>query len=371
MSVNNRIRPLRAAAACLLTACLLSACSSKAPQQEEFYLPDIPQVTTPAQANYETAAVELGEFRNTVSGKVSVVYPIAESLYWEGSTARFVSSPVSAKQEVKKGDVLMTFQVETSTADLTALRLERDRLWQELQDGKASRLADIEAKKQEAQLLTSYDRRIAELTVEKMEAAYDAYVFKATQKVYDVDTKIIELEKNAANTTLVAPFDGVIDSVARLNPGDPISKSTPLITMHAAQPFVLNLTDSSQTVRYNMPVTIQSGSGNKLAVYTGRVVAAPNILPHSLSQKSILVQLDENVASGDLANTLRFSADTEIVQNILVAPRGAFDSEEGRSFVYVLENGIAQKKYVVSQSNNTGTVWILEGLSQGQTLIID
>ena len=120
-----------------------------------------------------------------------------------------------------------------------------------------------------------------------------------------------------------------------------------------------------------MPVTIQSGSGNKLAVYTGRVVASPNILPHSLSQKSILVQLDENVASGDLANTLRFSADTEIVQNILVAPRGAFDSEEGRSFVYVLENGIAQKKYVVSQSNNTGTVWILEGLSQGQTLIID
>lgn len=368
MSVNNRIRPLRAAAACLLVACLLSACSSKVPQQEAFY---VPEVTAPAQANYETVAVETGEYRYSVSGKVSVVYPITESLYWEGGTARFVSSPVSAKQEVKKGDVLMTFQVEVSSAELTSLRLERDRLWQELQDGKASRLADIEAKKQEAQLLTSYDRRIAELTAEKMEAAYDAYVFKATQKVYDVDAKIMELEKTAANTTLVAPFDGVIDSVARLNPGDPISKSTVLITMHATEPFVLNLTDSSKTVRYNMPVTVQSGSGSKLKLYAGRVVAAPNILPYSITQTSILVQLDEDVASGDLSNTLRFSADTEIVQNILVAPRGAFESEEGRSFVYVLENGITQKKYVVSQNNNTGTVWILEGLSEGQTLIID
>ena len=368
MSVTNRIRSLWTAATCLLTACLLSACSSEVPQQEDFY---IPEVTAPAQANYETVPVEKGEYRNTVNGKVSVEYPVTESLYWEGGTARFVSSPVKAKQEVKKGDLLMTFQVEISTADLTSLRLERDRLWQELQDGKASRLADIETKKQEALLLTSYDRRIAELTVEKMEAAYDAYVFKATQKVYDVDAEIIELEKTAANTTLVAPFDGVIDSVAKLNPGDPISKSTALITMHATDSFVLNLTDSSNTVRYNMPVTIQSGSGSKLKLYTGRVVAASNILPNSLTQKSILVRLDEDIASADLASTLRFSADTEIVQDILVGPRDAFDSESGRYFAYVLENGIAQKKYVVAQVNKTGTVWILEGLSQGQTLIID
>ena len=120
-----------------------------------------------------------------------------------------------------------------------------------------------------------------------------------------------------------------------------------------------------------MPVNIQSGSGSKMVQYTGHVVSAPNIMPNSISQNSILVRLDSNVAASALANTLHYSADTEIVQNILIAPRSAFNSENGISFAYVLENGIPQKKYVVTKSNRTDSVWILEGLSEGQTLVID
>ena len=40
-------------------------------------------------------------------------------------------------------------------------------------------------------------------------------------------------------------------------------------------------------------------------------------------------------------------------------------------YVYVLEDGIVKKRYVVTGFSNSSQVWILDGLSAGQTLVLD
>ena len=49
----------------------------------------------------------------------------------------------------------------------------------------------------------------------------------------------------------------------------------------------------------------------------------------------------------------------------------AVDSENGKSYVYVLEDDMVQKRYVAPGLNNREKVWILDGLHEGQTVIAD
>ena len=41
------------------------------------------------------------------------------------------------------------------------------------------------------------------------------------------------------------------------------------------------------------------------------------------------------------------------------------------SYVYVLENDTLHKRFVVTKRDGGQTVWILDGLSEGQTLVLD
>lgn len=363
-------KKLKALCSLLLIGCLLCACNAPAPAPSEpFYIPE--ELKTPEKTTYETVPVEFGEYAVTSTGKARVTYLETAKLTWQGGTARFAQVHVKTKQYVNEGDVLMTFEVASNTTELISMRLQLERLWSTLDRETASRKAAIEAQKEKAKQLTSYDQRIAELTVDRMQAEYDAYVFQATQNIYDLEAQIAEIERVASITTLVAPFSGVIDSITSLDVGTSISKGTTLVTMHATDNLLFTATDSSQALRFNMPISIISGSGSKIATYTGRVVAAPNILPNGLTQNTVLVKLDTAVSQEELSNSLKYSAQTQIVQNILVVPRSAVDVENGVSFVYVLEDGTAQKKYVVSKNISPSSAWILEGLSQGQSLIVD
>lgn len=352
-----------------LLAAGLCACGQ---QEEALRSEDLP---APEQANYETVEVEEGEYIRTAGGSLQLYYPITADLCWEEGNARFREILVSKGQEVKEGDCLATFDIEESRTDREELSLSLTRKTEEARIGREDRLRAIEEAREETEEkrkdLTEYELQIEMLKIQRLETEYEQFVYQSEWEIARLKERLEELEEVVADDALYAPFDGMIDSVASYNPGDLVTPDRVVVAMHATDKYYLVADDSSGKLRYNMEVTVEAGRRNEKTMYQGRVVAAPAILPSSVRRGMALIELYEDVSPEDLKGSLQFQYNLEELQDVLLVDWKALDSEQGKSFVYVLEDDMVQKRYVVPGMNNREKAWILDGLSEGQTVIAD
>ena len=56
---------------------------------------------------------------------------------------------------------------------------------------------------------------------------------------------------------------------------------------------------------------------------------------------------------------------------MLTIPKSAIEREDDKAFVYVLEDGMEQRKYITAYTGAGISAWVWDGLSAGQTLVID
>lgn len=352
----------------LLAALLLGGCAQKeqAPEQEFLSTP----LTPPAQAKYKTTTVTVGGYSTTGSSTASVIYPVEQALYWEGGSARYRETLVKKGQTVTAGEVLMVFDIESSESKMASLQLQLKRTKEDFKAGKEKRAAAIAAAKKQAQSLDSYDLQIALFNIEKLQAQYEEYVYETQQKIAATEAEIAAIEEEIANNTLVAPFDGVIDSVINTPAGDAVPTNKALVTMHSTEYFLLQVKNGS-ALRYNLPVTIEYGKGNNKKYFDGKVVSAPNVLPASQKQSYALIQLTESTGSTTLKGSVKYTVINEVMEQILVADKSAIHNEDGEFFVYVLDGDTIHKRYVVIHRAKADVVWIQDGLSEGDLLIID
>ena len=68
---------------------------------------------------------------------------------------------------------------------------------------------------------------------------------------------------------------------------------------------------------------------------------------------------------------MEYSADYQEVKNVLLVDREALQKDGGKTFVYVLEDGVIHKRFISVGLSSKTSAWILDGLSEGQDLILD
>lgn len=351
-----------------LTAAVLTACGEKE-QKEILY---DAEVIAPEEANYKTSQVREGEFLNTETGDASVVYWLWANLSWDNGSSYYQDILVSSGTEVKKGDVLATFDIKESHAQMEELKLQLTRKQEALVTGKKERNAAIEAARRQTWGLTSHELSIANLQVEKLQTQYEQYVYQAEKEIQQLKENIAALEEEISDNTLKAPFDGIIDSVASVNAGDPVDVGKVLVTMYSTEKYYLVADDSAGNFRYNMEVTLEGGPKEERSSFTGHVVSASNILPGTVGVKQAWIEVDEEIAAADIEDTqIKYECILEDVPNVLLVDKSAVKKENGGYYVYVLEDNVMKKRYVVTKSTNFTETWILDGLSTGQSLIID
>lgn len=373
MSRNKRAFSLLKMGVLCLALLLLTTACAREPEKQAQLAEDLPNTEQP---NYKTVQVELGEYEKQGTGSASVIYLLKSELRWEKNNACYQEAMVAAGQKVKAGEVLMRFDVEADQVGLESLKLQLRRTKENVaaekerwQDAIAAQLAEAERlQEQESQ---KHEAEIAKLKADKLQAEYDQYLYQSRQETERIEEQISEMEQSARENVLTAPFDGVIESVTRLNEGDKVTPGQVLVTMYATDKLMLKADNTSGKLRYNMDVTVTVGNKSNQVSYSGRVVAAPNILPSSVSQDLTLIELDEEVTPEELKGALSYRCATEALQNILVVDRKAVHTEDNKAYVNVLENDMVQKRYVVTVVNSGETIWILDGLSEGQTLILD
>ena len=359
----------------------LTACQ----KQEQEQMQVVEEMLAPETANYNTVLVKTGDYVVTSQGSVSIEFPTEIDLCWESEGTTMKELLVEKGQEVKAGDVLMTFEVESDQIELEEMEIQLQRKKEDYarkKDAQEVELAKAEAEAEEIENGHSY--RIAVLNVEKQRIAYEKYVYETEKSIAELEEKIAEWKETAANNTLTAPIDGVISSVVYYSEGDSIDVGEKLISMYATDSVILKVNNADGKLRYNMEVTVETVNQANAKPRSGRVISAPNILPSDVEQDFALIALDEALSIEDYGYrggpggrgfgftlSMEYSADYQKLQDVLVVSKNAIRKEDGKYFVYILEDGAVHKRYVSVGLSSKTSAWILDGLSEGQDLILD
>lgn len=351
---------------------ILTGCGKK--QSAETDLID-PSTIVTTETNYHTTTVRRGTYTEESQTSGIVTFPVSSDLEWDRTGCRFAEYCVQKGNKVSEGDVLIRFTSEESLLDLEEMQLELERLQAEYETGIENWEEDIDAAVRETWDVKSYAWVRADLEVQRLEAAYAQYQCDMEHQIETLEKNIKKRQKEADKNVLKAPYDGVIDYITTAEMGTKVPLGTTLVSMHSETRIVVGADNASGKFSYNQEVMVRLRERS----FEGRIIAASNILPTNCKSDYMVIELatEEGVEflTGRPAASITVTGETLSVEDALMASRSAFTLAGGTYYVQILEeNGaVHQRPVTIGSVNNNGNgtdVWILDGVDEGDTLIL-
>lgn len=322
-------------------------------------------------ANYDLYTIEYGEYSKPATATGYMVYMVEQEMFMEEGTARLKKLHVMRNAEVKAGDVLATYEKEGSRAELERMELALKRAQEGFELGKQERTESLRTLKEQLGALTdATDIKLHQIRIQQAQLDYERYVYESERSIAQQQRNIDETREFYADTQLIAPFDGVITYVSNKNPGDTIYSGETLVTVQSQEKYLLGIDNSSGNFRYGMRVQVGIGPRNKKEYVEGRVVAAANVLPNENKVPQALIEMEPNDIKIGMKN-ISIEGKNIDMQNVLKVSRSAISFEGGKSYVSILDGDMVQKRIIVSGHTSAGDTWVVQGLSEGQEVIID
>ena len=322
-------------------------------------------------AHYKTETVRTGTFEKTVSASAAEYYPISCEVRNEGGETRFAEYLVERKDEVKKGDVLARFQVEFDEAAYAEARLQLERLEADMLRGQEQAEEEIaELEMQLMQASSSEEKTLARLRIERAEIAQEQSVDQLTRQMAAVQRQIAEMEEERDGAVLVAPMDGTVTRLESKREGEEVAVGEVLIELSREDVMLLAIENPAGAFRYGAELTIEVGSGKDRKTVAGRVVAVDTQAPAAERRGYALAE----VYNPDNVRLTRMTAKESMirVENVLLVPRKAVQMEAGKYYVMLLKDGVPQKRIINCVYSNTAQdVWVLQGLEDGDEIVVD
>lgn len=327
----------------------------------------------PEQINYRTETVTRGQIIRTVNAQASEYYPLIYPIRFDGADAKFLEYTVARGDEVKAGDVLARFVITGSEVELTRMELNLKRLREDTELGIAQREEAIRKARAELAAVTDkYQKERGQLALRRMETELEQYRYRQEYSMAQQQETLDKEKARLANNVLISPVNGIVDKLTYKKVDDAVSASEVLITISSTEVMLLRLDNSSANkLRYNMPVTVSTGSNKQRFELTGRVVAADDIIDESERTGHAFVLLDPyDEEKVKLRNSL-VTGTIMLLEDVLVAPRSVITLESGKFYVNKLNDGMVQKRYVQAAIIQPSGVWFLADAEEGDTLIVD
>lgn len=324
----------------------------------------------PESANYDTVTIAYGDYTKEVTASGYQVFVVEQNLSMEEGSARLRELNVIRNGKVKAGDVIATYEKEGSRAELERLELALKRAEQSFEDGKRERMEQIDAYR--AQLsgqIDSYQAQLGQLELQRAQLDYERYVFETEHSLQEQREQIDELTEFYADTELIAPFDGVVTWMTTKSEGDTIYAGETIVTLQSQERYVIGLDNSTGNFRYGMRVSVGLGPRNKKVYIDGRIIAAANVLPSETQISYALVELYGEAEDG--LNNISITGNSVELNDVLMIPRTAITFDGGKSYVSILDGDMVQNRIIVSGHNTAGDTWVVQGLTEGQQVIID
>lgn len=192
-------------------------------------------------------------------------------------------------------------------------------------------------------------------------------------------------QQQVAFTRITAPLGGIVQTVAAqtndplrtIERGDPIAAGAALFTIASGHGYVVKAQVDEQDI-INVHVgqrALVTGQDFPGKTIQGRVAHIAPVATKSTDASSTAKQVLTTIVLDSSPSFLRdgMSADVDIlttyVPHALVVPNGAIVKTNGKSYVFVVRNGVAVKRPVVlGQAGNSVTI-VKRGLAAGEVVV--
>ncbi len=321
------------------------------------------------KTTYTTITVEKQDMVRTLNMTADVSYRLVRPIR-TGSTALVLKEIlVSKNQRVKKGDPVVILQGMGSASDIRQKELEIEALRANMEERLAWYEEQIENIRDQS-AYTQVRKEIREKQAQLMETDRDLYILQTGTRLSAQEKSLEEMKAAAGEIVLVSPVDGMIRSInSRYKEGETIPAGTELMNINGADSILLMGSSASGAYVYGREVSVTVGRGNNAKHVTGTVVSSPEVVPFRYRGSSIFVRVDPEALTGKSTQS-NVEVNCLILRDALVIPKNAVTTEEGVSYVTVLEGDNPRQRPVV-RGPSTGTlVVILQGLKEGDQVVV-
>jgi len=322
--------------------------------------------------NYNnTAVVEPTVYEKRVTGRGSAYYPYTYSMQCQVSGAKFVEFKVIRNQKVKAGDVLAVFALETDEVALAAQRMALTNAQETYEKQKVEKQEAIEKQMEQLSgVADRYERELLMLHIQRAQLELEHYCYQQECSIAKIEKVIAEYEAEMQHAVLVAPVDGVVSDLNFKRKGERVYKGEEMMVISRDDGMLLRI-GSNNGFRYGMKVEVTYGPVKNRRTLTGRVVGEDTMLPDDRQKGYVYIQLDPFEDDGTRFVEPSISGAQCYMENVICIPRRAAVLDGGKHYVSKLENGIVRKRYLNIAMQNSTQVWVVQGLEEGETIIID
>ena len=330
-----------------------------------------PEKIVADEVKYNTCTVERTTLVKPITMGASEYYPLVMTVNYKGDPAVYAETLVKRGQEVKAGDPLLRVTVLYDAVEMSELELAFQRAQEAYESGVKDRQEDIDALQRDLAAETDeYQRRVLQLRLKKQKLALEQYIY---QQEYDLENRrdqIARLTERHEDNVVYAPADGVVGDLVYFREGDRLYNGT-MVCQIASQDVML-LAARDGRLRYGQRVQVETGVSKERVTFTGRVVSASDCLDGVVSDYA-LVEIDpECDVSGIKWRASKIFADDVRLDNVLLIDRRAVSLNGGNYIVTKLTpDGVTQKRYINQGMMTQAGTWVLQGLNEGDVVIID
>lgn len=209
--------------------------------------------------------------------------------------------------------------------------------------------------------------------MESIEKQYELAVAKVEQAKADLDYAALQL----SYTKITAPIGGIVASVTTQE-GETVAASfasptfVTIIDLNRLEVWAyVDETDIGRIAPgQNVTFTVDTYPGEE---FTGRV---ETIYPKAEIQNNVVNYItvinienkEERTIRPEMTATVRIYNDKK--NDVFVVPKNGVKKEEGKTFVYVLKNGMPAKKYIETGISDKKYFEVLSGLKENEQVII-
>jgi membrane fusion protein (multidrug efflux system) len=295
-------------------------------------------------------------FSIEVSGKTLAV---RESVLSLGVSGLIKQIPVTLGDEVRKGQVLLKLDqkgfllnVRQAEAGLKGAKATLDQL--------AVEITRVE------KLLK--ENAAPSATLDDLTSQHKG----ASAKVEMAETSLEQALKSLKDSVLRAPYDGVITEIYKEEgeqaPTMPSTMLMKIVDTSSLEVQVFVPEDASPFVRLggSAEVTVDSAG----VTTTGKIVFVSNSISSGARSFETRVRIENNNSSIKSGAFARVRFEREKTDAVLIPISSIKRDSENQSFVFVSNNGIAEKRNVTLGATDGAEVIVMNGLKEKENLIV-